>query len=101
MVHFWWGKQGKVFLVGKTARTKARRPVWRWGGRTRYYRLIHSDGPFFSGEDLVWMDPEDESQKPGAAYHQIPLTPGNVSWVHLSERSSQRWLEPMVYSGEK
>lgn len=47
------------------------------------------------------MDPEDESQKPVAASHQIPLTLGNVSWVHLSERSSQHWLEPVVYSGEE
>lgn len=47
------------------------------------------------------MDPEAESQEAAAAMMPTPLTRGDVSWVHLSERNSHFWLEQRAYFKEK
>ena len=46
------------------------------------------------------MDPENESRKAAEIYHHTLLTPGLVSWGHLSGNSGQLWLKWMVYFRE-
>lgn len=91
------GENKRGVAGGKTATTKTGSLVGVGvvGSRTMWPPT--PPGPFFWGEKLVWMAAEDESEKAVAPYHQIPLSPGNVRWGHLSERSGQLWL----YFGEK
>lgn len=90
----------RFYLVGKTARTKSKRLVLgvRVGGVASSTVWSPTSDV---GDKLVWMGPEEKSQKSEAAVMPTLLTRGSVSRVQLSERCSQFWLEQRVYFGEK